>query len=140
MNEGARKAGAGRKRHTLGESDSHNRAILRAIPDLMFVIDRVGTYLDYHAGDVSELLLAPDQFLGKNVRDVLPPDLAHESLRSIEKALDSHEPVSLEYSLSVQGELRFYEARIVELDPHKVLTIVRDVTARRRAEEALEET
>ena len=141
MIEGATSLGAaGGKRNPLHEGDSRNRAILRAIPDLMFVIDRFGTYLDYHAGDASELLVEPDQFIGKNVRDVLPPDIAQKSLHSIEQALDSHEPVSLEYSLPLHGELRFYEARIVAFDPQKVLTIVRDVTARRRAEDALEET
>jgi PAS domain S-box-containing protein len=140
MIQWARSTGAGRKSKALNQSDSRNRAMLRAIPDLMFVLDRAGRYLDYHAGDIGELLLAPERFLGKHVRDVLPPALARDSLRGIEQALASHEPVSLEYSLTVHGELRFYEARIVELDPRKVLTIVRDVTARRRAEDALNET
>lgn len=109
------------------------------------MIDRAGTYLDYHAGDAGELLVAPDQFLGKNVRDVLPPDIAQKSLHSIERALDSHEPVSLEYSLPVHDELRFYEARcmatvftrLVHGRAKEILGTLTDVTALKRAEEEL---
>src|SRR6478609_7473430 len=45
-------------------------ALLQAIPDLIFVIGRDGTYLDYYARDLSGLLLPPDQFLGKKMREI----------------------------------------------------------------------
>ena len=59
--------------HQLQTSEARNRAILRAIPDLMFLQNKDGTYVDYHAPDASQLLMRPDQFLGRNMREVLPP-------------------------------------------------------------------
>jgi transcriptional regulator with GAF, ATPase, and Fis domain len=49
----------------------------------------------------------------------------------------SEQPVRLEYNLPVpQGE-RAYEASIVKCDGDKILTIVRDITARKEAEQSL---
>src|SRR6187431_195074 len=54
----------------------HNGAILRAIPDLMFVLLRDGTYVDYHARDPQLLFVPPSAFIGRKLRDVLPTPLA----------------------------------------------------------------
>jgi PAS domain S-box-containing protein len=123
----------------LQKSESKNRAILKAFPDLMFVQDREGTLLDYYTKDEGELYLRPEQFLGRKVHEVLPPDVAGAIARGAKETAESHEPVSFEYSLQIQEETRFYEARMVDLDTDKVLTIVRNVTTRKHAENALEE-
>ena len=57
-------------------TEARNSAILRALPDLMFLQTTDGVYVDYHASDPGQLLRPPEQFLGKNMRDVLPPGSA----------------------------------------------------------------
>jgi PAS domain S-box-containing protein len=52
----------------LRESEEKNRAILHALPDLIFVQSKDGVYLDYHAKDPRALLVPPEQFIGKNMR------------------------------------------------------------------------
>src|SRR5262249_39984006 len=47
----------------LRESEEKNRAILHALPDLMFVQSKDGVYLDYHAKDSKGLLVEPERFL-----------------------------------------------------------------------------
>jgi PAS domain S-box-containing protein len=118
----------------LRSAEARNTAILRAIPDLMFVLRRDGTYLDYHARDPSELYFPEDQFLGKTIREVMPPDLAEMMMDALERSCASGDPVVIEYELDI-GELRYYEARIVPSANDQVLTIVRDVTDARRARE-----
>ena len=63
---------------TLRQTEEKDRAILNAIPDLMFLQTRDGVYLDCHANDPRDLLVPPDRLLGKNMRDVLPADLAED--------------------------------------------------------------
>jgi PAS domain S-box-containing protein len=119
------------------ETAERNRAILRAIPDMVFLLDRDGVYLDFHTRDLSSLMVQPDIFLGKNVRDVLPPDLAAQVLECVRLAALTDEPQVMEYSLPIDGVDRHYEARLIGMDGGRVLSIVRDITDARLASEAL---
>lgn len=119
------------------ESNERNRAILRANPDLVFLNNREGVYLDYYARDVDDLLVSPDVFLGKNIRDVLPPELAEKFMDSIGRLDHMDDTQVLEYSFQIEGEERYYEARLVGAEGDKVLSIVRDMTEVHRAADAL---
>ncbi|HKP82493.1 MAG TPA: sigma 54-interacting transcriptional regulator [Pyrinomonadaceae bacterium] len=126
-----------RREAALHASEERSRALLNAIPDLMFLLDRDGTYVDYHASNTAALLKPPCEFIGKKYTDVLPPDLAARISWSIVEARQSEKPVRLEYALPVpQGE-RAYEASIVKCDGDKILTIVRDITQRKQSEQSL---
>ena len=121
--------------HAKGESEERNRAILRAIPDQMFLQTRDGVYLDYHARNHEDLMAAPKAFMGRNMRDVLPPQLASDLFQCFERA-EMGEPQVLEYAVGLNGTERWYEASIV-LSGGNILSVVRDVTARKTAENAL---
>jgi PAS domain S-box-containing protein len=123
-----------RMERDLRESEARNRAILDAIPDLMFVYDRDGTYLDYHAAKAALLAAPPGQFLGRNIRDVLPPDAAERLLHGFSLALESGRPQRVEYALDLAGEARAFEARICPLDDRRLLVMARDITDLKQAE------
>ncbi len=129
-----------RRQAELGESEARNRAVLRALPDLVFVQTRDGVYVDYHARDAGALLVPPAEFLGRRTRDVLPPELAASAERSFAEALASDEPSVLEYSLTIDGQERRYEARTVACEHDRVLSVVRDVSDRWRAHQAQAES
>jgi PAS domain S-box-containing protein len=122
------------------ETSQRNRALLSANPDMVFLMSNQGVYLDYHARDRANLLLSPEVFLGKNVREVLPPQLAEEVVRCLARSNSTDEPQVLEYSLQMNGEERHYEARLIGMESDKTLSIVRDVTDRQRASKALKES
>src|SRR5688572_3463105 len=94
------------------ETSQRNRALLSANPDIVFLMSNQGVYLDYHARDRSDLLLSPEAFLGKNVREVLPPQLAEDVVRCLARSSTSDEPQVIEYSLQMGNEERHYEARL----------------------------
>jgi PAS domain S-box-containing protein len=123
-----------RAHQALRRSEARNRAILRAIPDWMFLMTADGVFLDYHAQDVSRLHAAPSAFLGRNVRDVLPAPVGETLAGAFARAMRSDEPEKVEYALGSGNVKRFYEACVVRCDGDKVLSIVRDVTDRKRAE------
>ncbi len=126
-----------RREALLHASEERNRAILSAIPDLMFLLDRNGTYLDYHTPDPKFLFVPPEQFLGKKMREVLPEPLATDFARNFEKALHSDRPVMFEYVLPLPSGDRVYEASLVSCDNDRILAMVRDITERKEAEESL---
>jgi len=123
-----------RAEEALRESEAQSRAILNAIPDLIFQINKDGIFLNYK-GTREELYASPDEFLGKDVRDVLPTELAKQTMLSAERALQSGEIQIFEYHLPMGSDLLQYEARIVSIDEDEVLVIARNITERKRAEE-----
>ncbi len=124
-----------RREAALERSEARNRAILSAMPDLMFVLSRDGIYLDYHARSPDQLVAPPEQFLGKSVSDVMPPDLAAQFQKCFEQASDK--PSLLEYKLTLPDGEHAFEASIVTAEGDKLLAIVRDITERKKAEDAL---
>jgi PAS domain S-box-containing protein len=122
-----------RAEQALADINQQNQAILRAIPDMMFLQTNKGVYLDYYTRDVKMLLVPPENFLGKNLRDVLPKELADKTMECIGRLNGTDQPQMFEYDLLMEGELRHFEARLVSAGTDKCLSIVRDVTEARRA-------
>ena len=119
------------------ETEAQNSAILQAAPDVMFLQDREGTYLDYHAPSRDCLFVPPDQFIGHKMRDILPPHVLAHVNPLFERALNTSETVIGEYELEVGGSLRRFEARLVQFGNDRVLSVVRNVTERTRVQAAL---
>jgi PAS domain S-box-containing protein len=121
----------------LRESEARISAILDAIPDLMFVQSRDGTYLDYHAVNSEALYVPPEQFLGRKMHDIFPKDFADNLLGLINQAVDTNQMQIHEYRLPIAGQLRHFEARILSYGDDKVLSIIREVTERKKAEDEI---
>jgi len=115
--------------------EARNGAMLRAIPDLMFVILTDGTFVDYHAKDSSLLYMPASGFIGNKIRDIMPPDLADVLMNALDRSLRTDEPVMVEYELPLDGGLRQFETRLVRAGHDRVLGIVRDMTDWKRANE-----
>ncbi len=118
----------------LRRSEERTRAILRAIPDWMFILDANGVFVDYHAKDPAELLLPPERFLGKTIWEVMPPVISNPLAAAMAGVLASDEPQRFEYSIESDQAQSFYEACVVRCDGNRLLSIVRDISDRKRAE------
>ncbi len=116
----------------LRASEAKNRALLQALPDMLFIQKRDSTYIEYRAPSGTTYVPA-EVFLGKKITEIFPPELAQKFLHGIKQAL-AGKPYLMEYTLPPGG---FFEARISALDADTVLTLVRDITERKQTEEAL---
>ncbi len=79
--------------------------------DLVLQFDRGGTLLEIKGGLRESLLAPPDESVGKNIRDVMPSDLASLIISHMEKALQSGDPQSFEYQPWMSEH--HYELRLV---------------------------
>ena len=121
-------------------SAATNRALLNAIPDVMYRISRDGTFVNYKASKDSELFCSPSEFLGKKVDEVLPAEVAQPILHSVEQALQTGNIQVFEYQFPQNGRVHNWEARIVVSEVNEVMAIVRDITERKQAEAELRKT
>ena len=112
------------------------RALLQAMPDLMFRISRDGRYISYNAPNEHDLVNG--EVVGKLLWDRLPTDLADRVLESGRAALGG-DPSVIEYHLDFEdGSRRHYEGRFAASGDDEFLMIVREITERKQQQEELE--
>jgi PAS domain S-box-containing protein len=125
-----------RRHAALAKAQARNRALLDAVPDLMFRMTRDGVYLEYK-GRAEDLAVPPNELIGASAHDILPKEVADPLVEGIRRAIDTGEIVTGEYRLELEGRLRDFEARIVKAGEEAVL-IVREFTERNSAQAELE--
>ncbi|MDI1449883.1 PAS domain-containing sensor histidine kinase [Polyangium sp. 6x1] len=108
-------------------------AVFAALPDLYFRLDAAGTYLDCRAGRVTDLYQPAEQLLGKRLRDVLPPALAHRLEAAIADVLTTRGLATFDYDLTWADRTLSFEARMLPLVEDQVIAVVRNITAERQA-------
>lgn len=121
----------------LHKSETTNKAILNAIPDMIFRLSRDGVFLSFQPSLLICPMLPPKEFLGKNLDKIMPIEVALQSRQAIEKALATGELQTLEYDLTVGDDVQEFEARIIACGEDEVLVIVRDITESKQAQQAL---
>ncbi|UBF24564.1 PAS domain S-box protein [Kovacikia minuta CCNUW1] len=125
------------KNADLQQSEDRNQAFLSAIPDLILRINKQGIYLDVVEAKGVSIVATRHNRIGKSVYDILPPNLAQQYMRQIGLALMTGETQSFEYQFHGQEHLGYFEARVVASGIDEVIFIVRDITDRKQAEDAL---
>lgn len=120
----------------LDDSEERSQVLLKAFPDVLYLLNRQGEYVGYQAHDPQSLFAPPSRFLGRKLSAVFPQ--AHVELVQplFEKALQTGQTQTFEYLLEWEGQSRFFEERLVSYDKNNVLSLVRDITERKRVEEA----
>lgn len=126
-----------RSEDALRRSEESKRSLLTAIPDLMFVVSRDGTFIDYHAANPQLLAAPPEVFLGKTASEVLPPHVASQLTTAVKVAIETGRIESFDYELPLPSGARWFEARLAACGADSVIGVVRDITDRERSKVAL---
>ncbi|MEW6678882.1 MAG: response regulator [Pseudomonadota bacterium] len=118
-------------------------ATVDAIPDLIFVLDGEGRFLDYHTPRLDLLAMPPEAFLGRTVVEVLPPEVAQMSLEAIQQASQAGHVTGKEYFLDLPQGRHWFELSMstktpVAGAPRQFVAVARDITDRKLAEQELE--
>lgn len=122
----------------LRASEAKNRAMIDAIPDLIFVLNQEGVFEDYKAPNDTSLFASADSFLGKNIREIMPQSIVESYITASEQAIQTGQSHLFEYSLDLPDGRHQYESHLVKYH-HNFLSIVRDITERKLAEEKLKQ-
>lgn len=122
----------------LQQSYQRNQAIIKAIPDLLFTIDRNGIIVDFEQGDSVPLLMPEEGFLHKHISETVPDFLAQRTLLALQKTLITGESDHYEYELYLSDQQHFFMARTSPINKDRVLIVVIDITERKKAENALQ--
>lgn len=125
-----------RSQDELIKSETKNRAILDAMPYLLFQIKKDGTIFNYKAANEEYLFVPPAEFMNKKIEDVMPEEITKQTKHHIEQALESGQTQVYRYNLTINGDNRDFEARFVVSGEDEILAIMNDITEYKKEEEA----
>lgn len=126
----------------LRQSETRLRAMANAIPDLLFVLDEDGRYVDIlSSADNIQRQVSP-QLLGKRIRDLFSSSQAEELLTVIQTTLQTQQPQRYEYQTQTPNGARWFEGCTQPLPLHYhdkpcVIWLSRDITERKEREEQI---
>ncbi|HPF50142.1 MAG TPA: PAS domain S-box protein [Draconibacterium sp.] len=112
---------------TILEQNKRLSAVIDAIPDLIFVLDRKGTYLEYYCPEDRELLLPREQILNNNMQNTFPPEVYDFHKGKLEECFSGGKLVRYEYSIPVNGIEFLYEARLNKMDDERAIAIIQNI-------------
>ncbi len=104
---------------------ARNEALLSALPDMLFRCNRAGRFIDFRGPPDAPLYMPPEHFLGKLIRDVLPPDAAEPAMSALERAGTTRVQQRYEYRLLEKD----FESRVTAIGGDEFLFVIRDVSA-----------
>ena len=123
----------------LRKQNERQNAIMQAMPDLIFLLDKKGTYLEYYASDsIKESLSTQKEIVGSNLNDFFNKETAELYLNKINECIDFQNLVVYDYSMQTGDLVSYLEARLVPLGNDRVLSFVRDVTGRKQNEKQIQ--
>lgn len=123
----------------LRSANARSEAILRAIPDLLFEMDRDGRCLDCHTQRTELLGTSRQQLIGRSVQDIFPADAALAWIEALQAADRDGFSTGQQFELALPSGRFWFElstSRRAGLDgaaPHFIV-LSRDITERKDAE------
>jgi two-component system cell cycle response regulator len=125
-----------RSQSLLAERERKLSAFVEALPNLAFILDEQGYYLEVMATETSLLIAKPVDLIGKSVEDVMPPKEGAKIVDAIQQTIEKGGIQIIEYKIPVlAGGEHWFEGRIacMEKDDYghgKVVLIASEITER----------
>jgi diguanylate cyclase (GGDEF)-like protein/PAS domain S-box-containing protein len=127
---------------SLQEANNSFTAVLQAVPDLMFELDREGKYINVW-GVRGDLLFAPkSHVIDRFVKDILPAEAANEVLDAIQDADGKGTSFGRQILLPLPQGPHWFELSVSKKSsslgkPNSYIVLSRDISATKNAEEQL---
>ncbi len=113
---------------------------LSAIPDLLFELDAEGRIQHCRSARMPQSGLAPAQFVGHRLQDIVPPEEAAGCMQAVQAALAGGHSAGHQYHLEIDGQTHWYELSIARKESThpgegpRFVALARDITERQQAE------
>ncbi|MDO3379042.1 response regulator [Geoalkalibacter halelectricus] len=117
----------------LREREERIQAVVRALPDCVWVLDAQGLCLEVISAGTHSMAPMGELARGRRLSEILAPDLLAAFRRTLAATLAAGTLQILEYSLTIQGQTRWFEGRAAPLGnggpSQAVVWVNRDITA-----------
>lgn len=131
---GRMRTGIARAMQNLRQSEQRNRALIEAIPDMIFRLSRDGVCIDCKVPRDLAARVSLPCIPGEPICDRMPREVAHTIRLNLDQTLRSGKPRVFYYRHEVADGVLNFEVRVSPNGEDEVLMIVRDLTDQRNLE------
>jgi len=125
---------------TLRESEERHRTLVQSLNDTIFVLSKDDVFIEFYPSNV-EFPAKPDAFLGRNIKEIIPPRGAEMLTRLSAEVRKTGKHTSTEYSMPMGDDKRWFSCGIdLHQDGESTVFVTRDITETRKIEQALKES
>ncbi|HTZ38687.1 MAG TPA: PAS domain S-box protein, partial [Syntrophales bacterium] len=133
------------RQHTIEEalrrSEETGRAILNASTESVLLVDRLGTMIALNETAAGRLGYRVEELLHRSVWDILPPEVVEKRRQHLERIFTEGKPLHFEDERQgIWFESSLYPVLDEQGEVDKVAVFSRDITEKRRAQEALRQS
>ncbi|MDD4253783.1 MAG: PAS domain S-box protein [Methanofollis sp.] len=122
----------------LSASETELRAVLSGMTDIVVVLDAEGHCLKVAPTNPPPLFRPAGEVCGKTLDRVFPSMQAETIPGAILQALETGEPVAIEYGMRVRNQEVWFAAVISPMTEDLVVLVARNITGRKQAETAIQ--
>jgi PAS domain S-box-containing protein len=124
--------------------DSLLKAFTRALPDVSFIYDEDGRYVEILASNIELLYAQSEEMMGKTLYEIFPEKFARELHKVIKQTIDSGKPQIYEYKIELSTGETWFEARTSPMETkvngkNTVVWLAHDITASKKSEKKVQE-
>lgn len=113
--------------------------LMGSLPDIFFIIEHDGTYIDYVSNNPELMELSQKDIIGKTIFEMgFSSTMAYQIYSSIQHVLDNDNIETIEYGMELaSGGSLVFEMRLAKLNRTQVISIGRDITSKKEHEQEL---
>lgn len=108
--------------------------MLEVNPDFFFHLKTDGTILGYESSKQNHLFPTITDSLHQRINELVPESVAHHFEAAIHKLSQSHTLTSFEYTLKINKQPHWFQARLLPYLTDEILVIIQDIHERKAAE------
>jgi len=118
-------------------SQNTNNAIIKAIPDLILMVNKQGIYLNSFSG-YNLRIDHNNEVIGKHVFDIIKDEgVAKNILANIKRCIDEDKLIDYEFQLFENNKIVYFSNFYSKLNDNEAMILIRDISKRKIAENEL---
>ena len=121
----------------LRQANAELDVFFQAYPLLFLRLDNEGTILDWKGELATDFDIPPENLPGKRIYDLPFDEADNKFLKAVHHVRETRSMVTIECSIKVQEQKKYYEARLLPLQGNKLIAIIRNITERKQTEKKI---
>jgi len=123
----------------LQSRESRLTNLMGSLPDIFFIIENDGTYVDYVTNNPELMKLSQNDIIGKTIFEMgFSKTMTYQIYSSIQYVIENDNIETIEYGMELPGgKTLIFEMRLARLNDTQVISIGRDITSNKEYEKQL---